>query len=93
MMFEFTNLERGRLEELLYWLRRCGYAVDLHYSREDAVVTANRQVTGGASAVQVAFRRYGQKLQVAATIHTPEGGDLHMTRVEPVITYVRASLR
>lgn len=93
MLFQFTDTERGWLEELLYELRRTGYVVDLHYDRANASVSASRQIRGKLSDVQVVFRRYGRKLQVVGRIQTPEGELLQLTRIVPIITYVKASVK
>lgn len=88
MLFQFSAVELGRFEDLLYWLRRAGFAVDVHYSKEDATIDAVR----GTVVIRVVFRRYGMKLQVAGQISRPNSSVIEVTRLQPVITYAKSVL-
>lgn len=89
MFFQFTTVELGRFEELLYWLRRAGFAVDVHYSMGDATVDAVK----GTTDIRVLFRRYGDtKLQVQGQINRPGADAIEVSRVKPVITFAKATL-
>lgn len=90
MMFQLTDVERGRFEDLLYELRYAGYAVDVHYSREDCTVDAVQDFDGKRTTVSVRFTRPGgTRLYVDGRIVAPGGQVTEVTRVSPVITHVR----
>lgn len=89
MFFEFTAVERRRFEDLLYWLRRAGFAVTVQYSLEECTVDAHK----GTTAVQAAFRRYGTtKLQVAGQIAQPGGKVVEIIRIQPMISFAKTTL-
>lgn len=86
MMFQLTDVERGRFEDLLYELRYAGYAVDVHYSMDDATVDAVK----GTTTIHVQFTRPSRAaLYVDGTIRQPGADTIQVTRITPVITYVR----
>lgn len=88
MFFEFTSVERRKFEDLLYWLRRAGYAVTVQYSLTDCAIDAHR----GTSAIQATFQRYGTtKLQVAGQI-SQSGKVVDVIRIQPLISHAKATL-
>lgn len=90
MMFQLTDAERGRFEDLLYELRYAGYAVDVHYSREDCTVDAVQDLAGKVTTVNVRFTRpSGTRLYVDGRIKAPSGQVTEVTRITPIITHVR----
>lgn len=89
MFFEFTSVERRKFEDLLYWLRRAGFAVSVQYSLKDCSVDAHK----GTTAVQATFQRYGTtKLQVAGQIAQQDGKVVDVIRIQPMISFAKATL-
>lgn len=94
MLFEFKAAERSRFEDMLYWLRRCGYVVELYYSEKEATITARRKIDGRPTLVDASFRRNRLgNLVVDALIRTPQGKALRVDRITEVIHYARTSIQ
>lgn len=94
MLFEFTEVERDRFEDLLYELRHVGYTADVFYDEKTAEVKAFQDFETGRVTVGVVFSRYGtQKLQVLGRVAMPSGEELEFIRIAPLVTCIKSCVR